>query len=179
MTFSEKKRALPPHLNVLCILFFGLALSFSAILQCSGLTLFGVIPDFTFSLVCAIGFILGERYGACFGLFGGVLIMYLGSGEISFSPIMLTLCGYVCGALPTLILRRNFLSYLVYTVIMGAVHIFFTVIYLFLFSNSYDLWAVIGKRILPELILCIILMIAEYGVVFLLYKLFKGKRKNK
>ncbi len=179
MTFSDKRKRMSPVTHLMYIVFFGAVIFFASLMQCSSLTVFGITPDITFSLVCAIGFIVGEKYGGIFGLFGGLLITALGSGEISFSPILYTVCGYLCGVLPNLILRRNFLSYLVYTPIMGAVHIFFSVMYLFLLSKSYEIWSVIGKRILPELFSCMILMIAAYGVIFLIYKLFKGKRNNK
>ncbi len=179
MTYPEKNREMSPVAQALLMVFYGAIIFFAALMQCSPLKLFGITPDITFALVCAIGFISGERYGGIFGLTGGVLIMALGSGDVSFAPIMQTVCGYLCGVLPKLILRRNFLSYLVFTAIMGAIHIFFSAIYLFLLSESYEIWSVIGKRIVPELFSCIILMIAAYGIIFLLYKLFKGKRNNK
>ena len=179
MTALKKRRELSPITHALCIVFFGITVFFAALMQCSGLTVSGITPDLTFALVCAIGFIAGEKYGGLFGLFGGVLVMALGSGGITLAPIMMTLCGYASGALPNIILRRNFLSYLVYTAAMGGVHIFFTLIYIFLLSESYDIWSVIGIRIVPEFFSCAVLMIAAYGVVFLLYKLFKGERNNK
>ncbi len=173
----RKKRGLSPLANTFCIIIFALLLIFSALLQCAGISMLGVTPDITFALVCAIGFVYGERYGGIFGLCGGVLIAALGSGGISLSPIMFTLCGYLCGALPEVILRRNFLSYLVYTPMMGAIHIFFTLIYYIMLSQSYEIWSVIGKRIIPEFFSCVVPMIMFYAVVIVIYKLFKGKRK--
>ena len=154
---------------------FSALILFCSILQCSNIELFGILPDVTFATVCAIGFIAKEKYGAIFGLFGGVMIMALGSGGLSLTPVLFTLCGYLSGALPEVILRRNFLSYLVFTVMMGAIHIFFTLIYYVLVSQSYEIWNVIGKQMIPELFSCIICMIFAYFAVLGIYTLFKGK----
>ncbi len=179
MTESKRKdKELSFVSHALYILFFSLFLAFAAIFQCADISFFGVTPDFCFALICAIGFIAGERYGAIFGLSGGVLIWALGSGGISLSPILYAFCGYLCGALPRVILRRNFLSYLVYTAIMGAIHLLFTLIYLIMLSESYGIFGVFSKSVIPELFSCIILMIAAYGAVRLTYTLFKGKKKD-
>ncbi len=173
----KKKRGMSPLANTFCIMILASLLVFSALLQCAEISMFGINPDITFSLVCAIGFVFGEKYGGVFGLLGGVLIAALGSGGISLSPIMFALCGYLCGALPEVVLRRNFLSYLVYTSMMGAIHIFFTLLYYIMLSQSYEIWSVFGKRIIPEFFSCVITMIMFYAVVIIIYKLFKGKRK--
>ena len=179
MTVDERKKGKLSGLShALYILTFSIMLIISALLQCADITLLGVVPDLCFALVCAIGFILGEKYGAIFGLCGGVLIWALGSGGISLSPILFALCGYLCGALPEIILRRNFLSYLVYTAMMGGVHLLFTLIYFIMLSESYEIWGAFGKLMIPEFILCVIFMIAAYGAVRLIYTLFKGKKKD-
>ena len=175
---ERKKTEISAVSHVLYSVFFTAMLFFAAILQCSDITFFGIVPDLTFAAVCAIGFIAGERYGSIFGIFGGVLIWALGSSGISLSPILFTFCGYLCGALPRVILRRNFLSYLVFTPIMGAIHIFFTFIYYIMLSKSYDIWGVFGKKIIPEIFSCIIFMTAAYGAVKIIYMLFKGKKKD-
>lgn len=179
MTVNERnKREISPISHVLYILIFSIFLVVAAIFQCADIRLIGVVPDFTFALICAIGFILGERYGAIFGISGGVLIWALGTGGVSFSPILYTLCGYLCGALPRVILRRNFLSYLVHTAMMGGIHLLFTFLYFILLSSSYEIWQAFGKLILPEFILCVIFMIASYGAVKLIFTIFKGKKKD-
>ena len=179
MTVSERKNGkITPISHALYIFFFGILLVFAALFQCADVTVFGVVPDLCFALVCAIGFILGEKYGSIFGLFGGVLIWALGSGGISLSPILFALCGYMCGALPQVVLRRNFLSYLVYTAMMGGIHLIFTLVYFIMLSEGYEIWSAFGGVIIPEFILCVILMIVLYGAVRLIYTLFKVKKKD-
>ena len=101
--------------HILNSVFFTALILLCAILQCSGIKLFGVLPDITFGMVCAIGFVAKEKYGGIFGLCGGVLIMSLGSSGISLAPILFTFCGYLCGVLPKIVLRRNFYSYLIFS----------------------------------------------------------------
>ena len=173
-----KKGEITPLSHTLYVIFFTVLLIFAALLQCADTDVFGTTPDLTFALICAIGFVAGEKYGGIFGLVGGVLISALGSGGVSLSPILFTLCGYLCGALPRVMLRRNLLSYLIYTPIMGAIHLIFTLIYYIMLSQSYDIWSVFAKRIIPEFFLCVIFMIAAYGAVRLIYKLFKVKKKD-
>lgn len=162
--------------HTLNIIFFSVFVVFAVLLQCADIQLFGEIPDITFALICAIGFVAGERYGGIFGLIGGVLLAALGGGGISLSPILFTFCGYLCGAMPRVMLRRNFLSFLIYTPIMGAIHLLFTLIYYVMLSGSYDIWSVFAKRIIPEFFSCVIFMITAYGAVRLIYQLFKGKK---
>ena len=179
MTVGERKKGRSsPISHALYILFFSILMIFAAVFQCADISVAGAVPDLCFALVCAIGFVLGERYGAIYGIAGGVLIWALGSGGVSLSPILYTLCGYMCGALPRVILRRNFLSYLVYTAMMGGIHLVFTFLYFILLSTSYEIWQAYAKLIIPEFILCVIFMIVAYGAVKLIYTLFKGKKKD-
>ncbi len=179
MTRMESKNGkIAPLGHALYILFFSVFMIFAAVFQCAGISFLGATPDFCFALVCAIGFILGERYGAIFGLVGGALIWALGSGGVSLSPILFALCGYLCGALPRVMLRRNFLSYLVYTLMMGAIHLLFTLIYIVMLTEGYDIWGAFAVRIIPEFISCVIFMTVAYGAVKLIYTLFKGKKEG-
>jgi len=179
MTVSERKKGkIAPRTHALYILCFGIMLIFAAAFQCADIKIFGTVPNFCFSLVCAIGFIAGERYGAIFGLSGGMLIWAIGSGGISLAPILYSLCGYLCGALPNVILRRNFLSYLVYTAMMGGIHLLFTLIYFIMLSGSYEIWQAFARMIIPEFVLCVIFMTVSFGAVKLIYTLFKGKKKD-
>ncbi len=173
-----KKNVISPLSHAAYIVSLSLLLVFFAAIQCSGIRFLGSVPDITFAFVCAIGFIFGEGYGAVFGLSGGALIMYLGSSGISFAPIMYTLSAYLCGIMPSFVLRRNFLSYSVFAAAMGAIHIFFSLLYIIMLSESFEIWRVIGEDMIPEFFSCVILMIASYGIVRSIYSLFKGKKKG-
>lgn len=164
--------------HILYSAFFTALILSCAILQCSGIKLFGVLPDITFGMVCAIGFVAKEKYGGIFGLCGGVLIMSLGSSGISLAPILFTFCGYLCGALPKIVLRRNFYSYLIFAPLMSAIHVFFTFIYYVMISKSSLIWKAFGRLVIPEFFSCIICMIPAYFAVLGVYALFKGKNNR-
>lgn len=151
----------------------------AVILQCADIRIFGRVPDFTFALACAIGFVARERYGAIFGLFGGVLVMALGGSGISLAPVYFTLCAYLSGVLPNVILRRNFLSYLIFCAMMGGIHTFFSLVYYVMISESSEIWGVIGKMLIPDFITTVICMIPAYFAVLGIYTLLKGKTQGK
>ena len=151
----------------------------AVILQCADIRILGRIPDFTFALVCAIGFAAREKYGAIFGLVGGILISSLGGVGISLAPICFTLCGYLAGVLPNIILRRNFFSYLVFCAILGGIHTLFSLIYYVMLSESSEIWSVAGKMIIPDFITTVICMIPAYFAAFGIYTLLKGKTQGK
>ena len=151
----------------------------AVILQCADIRIMGRIPDFTFALVCAIGFVARERYGAIFGLLGGVLVMALGGSGISLAPVCFTLCAYLSGVLPNIILRRNFLSYLIFCAMLGGIHTFFSLVYYVMISESSEIWNVIGRMMIPDFITTVICMIPAYFAVLGIYTLFKGKTQGK
>ena len=173
---EKKETSLISH--ALYIVFFTSFIFFCAILQCSSIKLFGILPDITFCMVCAIGFVAKEKYGGIFGLCGGVLIMALGSSGLSLAPVLFTFCGYLSGVLPRIALRRNFLSYLIFAPLMGAIHVFFTFMYYIMASKSSQIWNAIGRLIIPEFFSCIICLIPAYFAVLGVYTLFKGKNNR-
>ena len=180
MTVRESKKGkISPISHAIYIVLFSFLVIASTLVQCSDISIFGIKPDITFALICAIGFVLGEGYGAIFGLCAGLLVMYLGSSGISLSPVMFTLCGYFCGALPKILLRRNFLSYTVYTAMMGGIHVIFTLLYYFLMSQSYEIWLVIAQKIIPDFLTTAVCMNLVYFLILGIYTLFKGKDRER
>ena len=180
MTGQEnKKKTISPISHAVYISFFSTLIIVFSLFQCTDISVMGVRPDITFALICAIGFIAGEGYGSICGLCAGLLIMYLGSSGVSFSPVMYTLCGYFCGVLPKFILRKNFPSYLVYATMMGGVHVIFTIVYYFLMSQSFEIWIVILQKIIPDFLMTAVCMIPMYFLILGIYTLFKGKGKER
>lgn len=157
---------------------FSILLIFAAIFQCSGIKIFGVVPNVTFTLVCAIGFIAGEKFGSVFGLLGGILISSLGEADGSLAPVLYVICGYLCGALLQVILNKNFLSFLVYGAVMGVMRGFFTLIYFAILSKDFNLWKLITDLLFAEFFVHILCIIPIYFIVLGIYLLFKGKNNR-
>lgn len=156
-------------------LIFIIIIFFSSLAEVTFLSAFGVTPSLTLSFVCAIGFIFGERFGAIFGIVGGVLITCLGGTPLPMSPILYMICGYMCGAAVGWFLSSNFPSFIVYSFIVGILREVFSVISVALISDSFDLWKLITDILIPEYFAYIICTPFAYFAVFGINCLFKGK----
>jgi rod shape-determining protein MreD len=124
-------------------------------------------------VICAVGFIRGEKSGAILGLFGGILVDCLGGSGFSLSPVLYTLCGYLCGALVGWFLSTNLPSFIVFSAIAGALREIFTVIQYGLLSEDFSLWQVIKSPIIPEYFAYILCVVPAYLAVLGICKLFK------
>ena len=176
-TDRKEKLSLLSHIAIsIALILLTLA---AVIFQCADIRILSRIPDLAFALACAIGFVAREKYGAVFGLFGGVLVMALGGTGISLAPVCFTFCAYLAGVLPNIILRRNFYSYLVFCAMMGGIHTLFSLVYYIMISEASEIWIVIGKMIIPDFITTVICMIPAYFAVLGIYTLFKGKTQGK
>ena len=153
----------------------GILIFASAILQTTCLKLFGKVPALTFALVCAIGFIFGERAGGIAGLLTGILTDIIGSFGFSFSPIVFMLCGYCCGVFVGWFLSKNLPSFLIYAAIAGVIREIFTVVYFGLFSQSFSLWNIVVNVAVPEYFAYILCILPAYFAILGIFCLFKGK----
>ena len=151
---------------------------FATFLQISGIEFFGSVPSFTLALICAIGFILGDKFGAIFGLVAGFFIDLLSGFGFSLIPIMYFLCGYLCGRLKGTFLSSNFPSFLLYGALAGVLREIFTFIYYGLNSENFELSGLFTKVIIPEYFAYIVCMIPAYFAVFGIYLLFRGKENR-
>ena len=149
------------------------------VLQTTCLSLIGVTPALTFAVICAIGFIFGKKAGAVAGIYAGALMAIIGGIGASLSPILYTFCGYMCGALVGWFLSKNLPSFIIYSVIAGVLLEISTVIYYGLFSESFSLWQLIIKLLIPEYFAFLLCVIPAYALVFGIYTLFKVKDKRK
>ena len=171
---SSKKRRKPLKI-IIYTLFFSAIIFISAIMQTTFLEFFGKSADITLAIVCAIGFIAGEKAGCISGLFSGILISYLGGSGLSFAPIIYVLCGYFCGALVGWFLSQNFPSFILYSLVAGVIKEIFTIIYFGLFSDSFDIWQIFIKITVPEFFAYSLCVIPAYGIILSIFTLFKGK----
>ncbi len=168
--------------DIVRAIFYSVAFTLIAVMcataQSTSFTLFGATPPFTLAAVCAIGFIAKERYGAIFGLVGGILVYALGQSGFSLSPVLYVICGYFCGAMLEYFLAENLLSFIAYGAAAGLLQGLFTLMGCIMLSENFSLWAVLTKIILPQYAAFLICIIPAYGVVNLVYKLIKGKKKG-
>lgn len=166
-------------INLYKTVIYSVCLSFlifiSAVLQTTCLTFFGKVPALTFALVCAVGFVFGERAGGIAGILTGMLTDILGSSGFSFSPIVFMLCGYCCGAFVGWFLSKNLPSFIIYAAIAGVFKEIFTFVYFGLFSASFSLWNIFTSVVIPEYFAYILCVLPAYFAVLGIFRLFKGK----
>lgn len=162
-SLRAKKKLIEKKL-VIGVGIFVLLILLCAVLQSSGLRVFGSVPQLCFALVCSLGFIYGEKAGAVAGIFAGFIVDCLGSADFSLSPLLYMLCGYLCGIMTDWFLSRNFPSFMVYMCIMGALHEGVILLYFGLFSQSFSLWEVLIRTALPEFFAIIVVSPVTYGV---------------
>ena len=171
---SERK----PWQTVAYSLSFAALLFICAIIHTTCLSFFGKAPALTLAIVCAIGFIMGEKYGAVWGIVGGVITDFLGSSGFSLSPVLFMICGYFCGALVGWFLSKNIPSFLVYAAISGIIREIFTLIYYIIFSNGFSPFKVFTGTVLPEYLAYLLCVFPAYFAVLVIFSLFKGKDKR-
>jgi cell shape-determining protein MreD len=153
-------------------------LTLGVFLQIGGIEIFGAVPAISLALVCAVGFIFGDKYGAIFAIFAGALVDILSSAGFSLIPVMYLFCGYLCGKLRGVFLRANFPSFLVFAALAGVVREIFTLIYFALNSKSFEVSKVIIELLIPEYFAYILCVIPAYFAVLAIYLLFKGKENK-
>lgn len=159
----------------ICLLVF---LLFLSVLEVSKIKIFGSVPSLCFCAVCAIGFIFGERSGAIFGLIGGIIIDSLGFSGFSLSPILFTLCGYLCGRLVGWFLSMNLPSFAVYCAVAGVIKEIFSLIYLGLVSTEFRIPTIIKNIILPDYFAFAVCILPIYYATLGIFYLFRERDKK-
>ena len=160
---------------IACTVCFSVIIFLSAILQTTCLSVFGSVPALTLAIICAIGFVCGEKVGAISGILTGVLVDILGGTGYSVSPILFMLCGYFCGVFVGWFLTKNLPSFLFYAALAGILREIFTFAYLILVSRNFSFLQIFTDIVIPEYLAYLLCIIPAYGAVFGIYRLFKGK----
>jgi hypothetical protein len=154
-------------LLVLCVML--------ALLQTSGITVFGAVPDALLALVCAAGFVMSAGFGAACGVLAAMLVSILGGSGFTLVPFVYVLCGFFSGALKNKVLSSNFPSFLVFGAMAGFVREIFTLIYYGLISEEIDVGLIISDVLVGEYFAYILCLVPIYFAVLGVYLLFKGK----
>ena len=144
-------------LFVQCIVFSVLIIVLT-LFQISFFKVFGATPGIVLCLVCAIGFLCGERCGAICGVMGGFFIDMLGSVGIGFSPILYMLAGYLCGYFLKIFFKRNFLSFIIYSLCVGGIQSLITIARFAFGAKNFNIINIFVKTLIPEFfafILCV------------------------
>lgn len=130
----------------------GVLLVFTSVLQVSFFRVFGSVPALTLSLVCASGFICGEKTGAVCGITGGFFIDMLGAQTVILSPVIYMLAGFLCGWLVRKFLKKNLFSFMIFSVVVGLCRAAVTLGYLAFYTSSLNIAESVVRVLTPELL---------------------------
>lgn len=132
-----------------CIV-FSVLIIISTLFQISFFKVFGQTPAIVLCIVCAIGFLCGEKSGAICGVIGGFFIDMLGSVGIGFSPVLYMIAGYLCGYFSKVFLKRNFLSFIIYSLCVGGIQSCVTLARFAFGAKSFNIIDIFIKTLMPE-----------------------------
>ena len=136
-------------LFVQCII-FSVLIIIATLFQISFFKVFGKTPAIVLCFVCAIGFLCGENSGAICGVVGGFFVDILGIIGFGFSPVLYMLAGYFCGYFSKMFLKRNFLSFIIYSLCIGGIRSCFTLAYFAFRAKSFNIIDIFAKTLIPE-----------------------------
>ena len=159
------------HLDIAERVIISIIIIFFVLLEVSFFKIFGKTPALSLALICAAGFLCGERTGALCGLVGGFMLDMLGSDTLTFFPLIYMLAGYLCGYFPKMMLSVNFPSFAVYATCVGGIRGLISLAYFALMTKSFNIIEIFSKRIIPEFFAFIIFVPIAYFICLGIHKL--------
>ncbi len=149
------------------VVIFSLLIFITASAQTSFFGAFGVFPatpDLLLSAVSGIALFDGERSGAICGIAAGFLADVLGGTAITLLPLFYMLVGYVCGIMALRFLKRNFLSWCVYTLIFCASRAVLTLFYTAATEVGFSFLTLFGETVIPEFYMTFVFALPTYFI---------------
>lgn len=169
-------------LSVVQCIIFSVLLLICALFQVSFFKVMGAVPAIVLCFICGIGFICGERVGGVCGIIGGFFIDILGGAGICISPLTFMLAGFGCGFFLSIFLRKNFLSFIIYSSVAGLIKMCITLAYFALKSNSFNIIQIFSKTLFPEFFGFLLFVPVSYfvcvGINKLTVKIFGKNQKT-
>ena len=162
-------------LNVISIVFFFL-------LQSSvfpNLNLGLVIPNFLVLIVCVYGFIFGEKPGALYGFFAGLLIDVFFGEMLGLNALILTIIGYLNGGFNGLFYDEDIRLPLFLIALSDASYGLLFYVSSFLIKGRLSFGYYLMNIILPEIFYTLLVALIIYPVVLWVNRLFSGYRLKK
>lgn len=162
-------------------LVWGVALFILAVLQTTAaarLSLFSATPDLMLAAVVCLAMHDGEKTGAIAGIAAGVLCVSLGSA----SPIYILFsfaAGYIFGIISSASLSKNLPSFIALIAAAYAAKAIFNVIDVSLFSDGFNLFTILARAVVPELLCSLVFCVPVYFIFLPLIRLFNKKSSRK
>lgn len=175
-------RAKNRTLVVKYVFFVGFLLLASAVLQVTVLSryrFFGVVPDLMLCIVSCISYFGGRQLGAICGIVSGVLVESMGSVGIVLLPLFYLICGYLTGHYARAIIPRRFSAFTAYFGVSLLARSAVTLIYICINYQSFNIFTLFVKILLPEFLITALLGCALYAPMMYFYGFLENKRRRK
>ena len=137
----------------------------AAVLQTSFLAKlrpFGSVPDLMLVLALGAGYFCGAEKGCVFGAAAGVAAYALGDIGLAFLPLLYALVGVAAGLLVDNFFAGKLAVWCIYVLGAAILKGAYSLVCCVMFSGELQLWAVLWKTLLPELVTTLILGAALY-----------------
>lgn len=151
------------------ILLFSLLVFLSGVLQSSffsAIAFLPAAPDLVLIAVIGLAVYDGERTGAVAGICGGVLVEAFGGGaHMLFMPLFYMLCGYFFGAVSRVFLNRNFVSWILYSLIGASLRASLSLLHAMLFETDINVYLIFTEIVVPEYFATLICALPMYFLI--------------
>ena len=132
---------------------------------------FGAVPDLVLLLALGAGYFCGAEKGGVFGVAIGVAAYAMGDVGLALLPLLYALVGVGAGLLVDSFFAGKFAVWCLYVVGAAVVKSAYSLLSAVIFSGELQLFAVLFKTLVPELVGTLILGAALYIPIKKLCKL--------
>ena len=132
---------------------------------------FGAVPDLVLLLALGVGYFCGAEKGGVFGVASGVVAYAMGDIGSAFLPLLYMLVGVGTAILVESFFAGKFAVWCLYVTGAAAVKSAYSLLCTVVFSGELQLWAVLFKTLVPELVGTLVLGAALYIPIKKLCKL--------
>ncbi len=147
------------------VLVYFLIVFAAALLQTSFLAVLrplGAVPDLVLLVALGAGYFCGAEKGGVMGIAAGVASYALGDIGLAFLPLLYMLVGAAAGLLVDNFFAGKFAVWCIYVFGAAVLKGGYSLLCCVIFSGELQLWAVLWRTLLPELLTTLILGAAVY-----------------
>lgn len=145
----------------------------------SKIRILGATPDLLLGATLAIAMLEDQRSASICGIVAGFVYHSLGGFGYPIYILFSFFCAYVFHILSNRILGKNYFSFLVLATLIYGAKAVFNIVDAILFSNSFNVFALISRVLLPEFISSMVFCTVSYLIIFIPNKLINRKNKSR
>lgn len=135
-------------------------------------------PDLLLGATLTLAMLEDHKTSCICGIVAGLFYHSLGGFSHPIYIVFSFFCAYVFWILSQNVLGKNYLSFLVLSALIYGAKAIFNIVDALLFSSTFNLFAVIGKIVIPEFISSMIFCTISYLIFMILTKIFNRKSRK-